>query len=112
MLMGIVNGQLFTQETRLNEQSAFNEINYIMATLGLYSRDKHGNLVHYDLYNVIQADVFHRLCGEPLPKWFNKGKKKLEAFLNNRNKPVDNYAHYKYEESTWEDTSDSDLDVF
>jgi hypothetical protein len=112
MLMGIVDGQLYTEETRPNESAAFSEINYIMATLGLYSRDKHGNLVHDDLYQVVQADVFHRLCGEPLPKWFNKGKKKLEAFLNNRSKQVDNNPHYKYEEFTWDDASDLEVDVF
>ena len=106
MLIGIVNNDLFMQETRKNEQSAFNEITYLMTTLDLTARDKHGNLVHDDLYKVIQADVFHRLCGEPLPKWFSNGKKKLEAFLNNRNKPVDNNPHYKYEEFTWEDASD------
>lgn len=112
MLIGIVNGELFMQETRQNEQAAFNEINYLLATLGLTAKDKNGNLVHSDLYNVIQADVFHRLCGEPLPKWFNEGKKKLETFLNNRNRPVDNNPHYKYEEFTWEDASGLEVDVF
>lgn len=106
MLMGIKDGQLFTEETRPNEQAAFNKINYLMATLGLTSRDKYGNLVHEDLYKVIQAEVFNKYCGEPLPCWFSKGKKKLEEFLTNRNKPVDNNPHYKYEEFTWEDASD------
>ena len=54
---------------------------------------------------MIQADVFHRLCGEPLPKWFNNGKKKLDDFINNRNKSVDNNPHYNYEEFIWENDS-------
>lgn len=105
MLIGIVNNDLFMEETRPNEKAAFNEINYLIATLDLAARNKHGNLIHDDLYKVIQADVFHRLCGEPLPKWFNNGKKKLDDFLNNRNKSVYNNPHYDYEDFNWENDS-------
>ena len=108
MLVGIVDGQLYTEETRPNERAAFSEINYLMAIHGLNQRDKFGNLIHEDLYKVIQADVFHRFCGETLPNWFNKEKKKLIRFLENRNKPIDDNPHYKYEEFTWEESSDSE----
>ena len=60
---------------------------------------------------MIQADVFHRLCGEPLPKWFNNGKKKLDDFINNRNKSVDNNPHYNYEEFIWENDNDASDDA-
>ena len=107
MLIGIVNGELFMQETRQNEQAAFAEINNKLSTLGLAKRDKHGNLVFEKFYRVIQAEAFHKYCGEPLPKWFNKEKKKLNQFLNERKTKTIINHHYDYEEFIWENDSDA-----
>lgn len=106
MLLGIVDGQLYMEETRPNERAAFIEINHTMSINRLYKRDKFGNLVYEDFYRVIQADAFHRFCGEPLPNWFNKEKEKLIRFLKNRDKQVDDNPHYVYEKFHWESEND------
>ena len=107
MLIGIVNGELFMQETRQNEQAAFAEINNKLSTLGLAKRDKHGNLVFEKFYRVIQAEAFHKYCGEPLPKWFSKEKSKMDKYIQNRSKKDVMNPHYIYEEFIWETDSDA-----
>lgn len=111
MLLGIVDGQLFMEQTRLNERAAFSEITNIMSKLNIAQRDKYGNLVHEDFYKVIQAEAFHKYCGEPLPKWFNREKRKLNQFLNNRNSSKSINPHYNYEEFTWETDEDASEDA-
>ena len=111
MLMGIVNGELFMQETRQNEQAAFAEINNKLSTLGLAKRDKHGNLVFEKFYRVIQAEAFHKYCGEPLPKWFSKEKSKMEKFVKDMNKKDIMNPHYNYEEFIWENDNEACKDA-
>ena len=107
MLIGIVNGELFTKETRPFEEDAFAEINNKMATLNLDKRDKLGNLVFEKFYRVIQAEAFHKYCGEPLPKWFSKEKSKMDKYIQNRSKKDVMNPHYIYEEFIWETDSDA-----
>ena len=107
MLIGIVNGELFMQETRPFEKAAFAEINNKLSTLGLAKRDKHGNLVFEKFYRVIQAEAFHKYCGEPLPKWFSKEKSKMDKFVQDMNKKDIINPHYKYEEFIWENDSEA-----
>lgn len=102
MLIGIVNGQLYIQETRPNEQSAFDEIRHLMSLYGLNKTNKLGYLVHQDLCNVIKADVFHRYFGTPLPAWYKDDKKKLDKYLKDRDNMRNYNPHYIYEDFIWE----------
>lgn len=109
MLIGIVNNRLFMQETRPFEEAAFAEITNRLSTLGLDKRDKFGNLVFERFYRVIQAQAFHDYCGEPLPKWFNTEKRKMNKFVSDMNKKDILNPHYNYEEFIWEtDTNASE----
>lgn len=107
MLIGIMDNRLFMQETRPFEQAAFAEIVYRLSTLGLDKRDKLGNLVFEKFYRVIQAQAFHKYCGEPLPKWFKKEKNKMNKFVSDMNKKDILNPHYNYEEFIWETDSDA-----
>lgn len=102
MLIGIVNNKLFMQETRPFEEAAFAEITNRLSTLGLDKRDKFGNLVFERFYRVIQAEAFNKYCGEPLPKWFDKEKNKMDRFVQDMNKKDILNPHYNYEEFIWE----------
>ena len=97
-----MNGKLFMKETRPFEEAAFAEITNKMSTLGLDKRDKFGNIVFERFYRVIQAEAFHKYCGEPLPKWFTREKNKMDRFVQDMNKKDIINPHYNYEKFIWE----------
>ena len=97
-----MNGKLFMKETRPFEEAAFAEITNKMSTLGLDKRDKFGNIVFERFYRVIQAEAFHKYCGEPLPKWFTREKNKMDKFVLDMNTKDIVNPHYNYESFIWE----------